>query len=111
MTKQEMFDLLFRYADKEKLRKENNISLKEFGEVCSQIEIGFEILDELKPRIHLKDNTIKEAHFVINDEGLPIIVDGYKDVEVAFIEASGFVFKTGTEYNILKDWLENEKED
>ena len=66
---------------------------------------AFKILDILKYKIHLKDSTLKNVHYTINEHGLPEIENDLKDVEVAFIEASGFVFKDSNDYKLLKEWL------
>ncbi len=90
MTKQEMFDLLFRYADKDKLCKENNISLKEFGEASSQIEIGFEILSILKE---------KEVNlFIFNS-----IVESCEEYNGYTLDPKRHL--TQEEYNLIRSWL------
>ena len=72
------------------------------------IERDLEVLESLKPRINLKEDTIKGAHFIINEKGLPEIeTDTTKDYDIAWIEASGFVFRSSEEYKLLKDWLKN----
>lgn len=74
-----------------------------------KLQQELEILEILKPRIHLKDSKLKSAYFTIDEKGLPIVENDLKEVEVAFIEASGFVFKNSEEYKLLKEWLENDK--
>ncbi len=74
-----------------------------------QIEKDLEILEILKPRVRLKDSTLKNAHFTIDENGLPVCENDFKEADVAFIETSGFVFKNSNEYKLLTEWLENER--
>lgn len=65
--------------------------IKKYQECCDIVEKALDILEILKPRIHLKDKKIK------ND---------FKEFDVVFIETSGFVFKNSEEHKLLKEWLE-----
>ena len=88
-----------------------NYETKRYSDIFEEhlikvIEEDLEVLEILKHRISLKEDTIKGAHFTINEKGLPEIENDAKDYDVAFIEASGFVFKNSDEYKLLKEWLE-----
>ena len=67
------------------------------------------VLETLKYRVHLKEDTIKGAYFTINEKGVPEIENDTKDYDIAWIKASGFVFKNSEEYKLLKRWLEDDK--
>ena len=79
------------------------------------IERELKVLDILKYRINLKEDAIKGAYFTINEEGLPeiyrnvLLEKNTEDYDIAWVEASGFVFKDSDEYKLLKEWLENEQ--
>ena len=75
----------------------------EARELFEQLERDLEALNILKPRISLKDSTLKNAYFVVGENGLPELQQDLKDVDVAFVEASGFVFKNSAEYKLLKE--------
>lgn len=62
----------------------------ELNEALRVIAKVVEVLEILKPRIILKDSTLDV-------------------MEVAFIEARGFVFKNSNEYRLLKEWLNDNK--
>ena len=79
-----------------------------YEEEIEAIKKDLEVLEILENRISLKEDTIKGAHFIINEIGLPEIETDTKDYDVAFIEASGFVFKNSEEYTLLKEWLRDE---
>ena len=59
-------------------------------EIVNEVKKNLEILEILKYRMHLKDSTLR------NDS---------KEFEIAFVVASGFVFKNSKEYTLLKEWL------
>ena len=72
---------------------------------ANAIEKDLKVLEILKPRIKLEDNTLKNFYFTVEENGLPKIEGDEKEVEVAFIDASGFVFRDSEEYKLLKEWL------
>ncbi len=103
MTSKEALNVLLYYATSD------DSGFETMKEYANQIEKDLEVLEILKPRVRLKDSTLKNAHFTIDENGLPICENDFKEVDVAFIETSGFVFKNSNEYKLLKEWLENEK--
>lgn len=94
-----LFDLL---CEREHTNSEHSFWLKLYQEAKKDLEV----LEILKSRIHLTDSTLKAAHFTIDEKGLPHIDSDSKEVDVVFIESSGFVFKNSKEYELLKGWLE-----
>lgn len=107
MTSKEIIELLCELVDLKELTNRGMI-IKDVLEYQKQIERDLEALNILKPRISLKDSALKNAYFVVGENGLPELQQDLKDVDVAFVEASGFVFKNSAKYKILKEWLENE---
>lgn len=61
-----------------------------------------EVLEILKPRIKLSNKTIKQAVFSDYNQ----ITQEKEEKEIAFVTASGFVFKNSKEHKLLKEWLE-----
>ena len=78
-------------------------------EELEAIKKDLKVLETLKYRVHLKEDTIKGAYFTINEKGVPEIENDTKDYDIAWIKASGFVFKNSEEYKLLKRWLEDDK--
>lgn len=86
-----------------------NLGKKEYQTAINVIEKELKALEILKPRIHLKDNKIKRAYFTIDENGLPVCKNDFKEIDVVFIEASGFVVKNSEDEKLLKEVLENER--
>ena len=73
-------------------------------EMCNQIEKDLEVLEILKNRIHLKEDTLTIDSPVFSN--FNEITSEKKNTDIAWIEASGFVFRNSNEYRLLKEWAE-----
>lgn len=70
-----------------------------------KLEKDSTILKILEPRVHLKDSKLNNIYFSVDEFGMPTIEKDLKEVEVCFVESSGFVFKNSEEHKLLKEWL------
>ena len=110
MTSKEAVKLAYIEFQKDLDYDENNQWLKNVIEGLKEAEKDLEVLETLKPRISLKDKSLKNTYLVIDENGMPELKQCLKDIDVSFIEASGFVFKDSDEHKLLKEWLENVEE-
>lgn len=67
------------------------------------------ILKILKPRIKLKDSSLKNIYYNFDEQGNLITEQDLKETPVVFIQSSGFVLKNSVECEVLERWLNNGK--
>lgn len=115
MTSKEIIkeEIKFLKNNLEKAKKEKVvIAIKQIEEVLEQKEQvlkDLEVLEILKPRIKLKESSLKNIRYNFDEQGNIIMEQDLKETPVVFIQSSGFVFKNSAEHKALKRWLNNDK--
>lgn len=77
------------------------------GETLEEEDVilkDLKVLEILKNRIHLKEDTLRTDSPVFSN--FNEITSEKKNTDIAWVEASGFVFRNSNEYRLLKEWLE-----
>lgn len=115
MTSKEYIEgVLYNLEEALKLARETNNKDLELDcemqiESYKQVLKDLEVLDILKPKIKLKESSLKNIHYNVDEKGNIVMEQDLKETPVVFIQSSGFVFENSAEHKTLKRWLGNEK--
>lgn len=84
--------------------EETNQWLKDVIKGLEEAEKDLELLEILKNHIHLKEDTLTIDSPVFSN--FNEITSEKKNTDIAWVEASGFVFRNSDEYELLKEWTD-----